>query len=158
ELSPGSAGTPPDRGCGTGPRSAARRSLRVRRAPSPASIDATRAPRHPHFAVARIGDNEPKLTGRQAVQGDHIRCLVADDHEALRDGMRRILSRYEDIEVAGTARDGDEAAALIARRRPNVAVLDARMPGRGGIELCAELSAAGSETAVVIYTGFGEAE
>src|SRR4051812_8270690 len=70
--------------------------------------------------------------------------------------MRRILSRHDDIEFAGAARDGDEAAALIERHRPHVAVLDLRMPGRDGIELCAELQAADSPTAVIIYTGFEE--
>lgn len=81
-----------------------------------------------------------------------VRCLVADDHAAMRDGLSSILAAQEDIEVVGQARDGAEALRLTERRNPDVAVLDVRMPGTDGLEYCRALRESGSRTAVVLYT------
>ncbi|MDH4094980.1 MAG: response regulator transcription factor [Betaproteobacteria bacterium] len=68
-----------------------------------------------------------------------IRVLVVDDHQIVRDGLRRILAAHADLEVAGEAADGDEAVALVRARDYDVAVLDMSMPGLSGIELIKRL-------------------
>lgn len=68
-----------------------------------------------------------------------IRVLVADDHQIVRDGLRRILSAHADLEVAAEAADGDAALALVRERPFDVAVLDMSMPGLSGIDLIRRL-------------------
>jgi DNA-binding NarL/FixJ family response regulator len=58
-----------------------------------------------------------------------VKVLIADDHPLMIAGVRRILERHEDIEIVGEARTGPEVMAMLERRRPNVVLLDLRMPG-----------------------------
>lgn len=64
-----------------------------------------------------------------------IRIVIADDHAVVREGVRRILDREPDLEVAGEAASGDEALALACAGNCDVILLDLSMPGRRGIEL-----------------------
>jgi DNA-binding NarL/FixJ family response regulator len=84
-----------------------------------------------------------------------LRVLVADDQELVRDGFRMIL-RASGIEVAGEARDGREAVALARRTRPDVVLMDIRMPVLDGIEATRALAGAGvaEPIAVLILTTF----
>jgi DNA-binding NarL/FixJ family response regulator len=84
-----------------------------------------------------------------------VRCVVADDHPAIIDAVCRFLEGEEDMEVVGTATDGPRALKLIAECTPDVALVDIRMPGFGGIEIARRL-AAGGGTAVILYTGHAE--
>jgi DNA-binding NarL/FixJ family response regulator len=68
-----------------------------------------------------------------------IRVLLADDHQIVRDGLRRILASQADLEVAGEAADGDEALALVRAHDYDVAVLDLSMPGLSGLDLVKRL-------------------
>jgi two-component system invasion response regulator UvrY len=68
-----------------------------------------------------------------------IRVLIVDDHQIVRDGLRRILSAHAEFEVAGEAADGDAALALVRARNYDVAVLDMSMPGLSGIDLIRRL-------------------
>lgn len=63
-----------------------------------------------------------------------VRVLVADDQDLVRSGFKLILASYEGIEVVGEARNGDEAVDLAARLRPDVVLMDIRMPYLNGIE------------------------
>lgn len=63
-----------------------------------------------------------------------IRVLVADDHAIVREGVRMILARENDIEVVGEAGDGQQALELVGQLRPQVVIMDISMPGMGGIE------------------------
>ncbi|MDG4533925.1 response regulator transcription factor [Streptomyces sp. AV19] len=85
-----------------------------------------------------------------------IRVLVADDEPMIRHGVRAVLSTDPGLEVVAEAADGDEAVELVLRHRPEVAVLDIRMPGTGGIEAAARIRAAAPGTGVVMLTTFGE--
>ena len=64
-----------------------------------------------------------------------IRVLVVDDHQIVRDGLRRILSAHAEFQVAGEAADGDAALALVRAHDYDVALLDMSMPGLSGIDL-----------------------
>lgn len=67
-------------------------------------------------------------------RGRPIRVAIADDQELVRTGFRLILDAEDDIEVVGEANDGNEAIDLVARRRPDVVLMDIRMPGLDGLE------------------------
>lgn len=71
---------------------------------------------------------------QQAGQLQKIRILVADDHAAVRDGMRRLLQKQPDLEVIGLAGDGQEAVEQALRLQPDVIVMDIGMPRLTGIE------------------------
>jgi DNA-binding NarL/FixJ family response regulator len=74
------------------------------------------------------------------VAAAEITCLIVDDHEVVREGLRLSLSRAPHIRVIGEAADGEAAVALAERRRPNVVIMDVRMPGMDGLEATKELS------------------
>src|SRR6266516_6209441 len=63
-----------------------------------------------------------------------ITCLIVDDHEVVREGLRLSLSRASHIRVVGEAADGATAVALAERRKPDVVIMDVRMPGMDGLE------------------------
>jgi DNA-binding NarL/FixJ family response regulator len=63
-----------------------------------------------------------------------IRVLICDDQDIVREGLRLILDTSEDIEVVGTAQDGEEALELILTAKPQVILMDLKMPGMNGIQ------------------------
>lgn len=63
-----------------------------------------------------------------------IRILLVDDHQAVRQGLRKMLEGEGDIEVVAEAASGEEALALAASHSPNIALVDIKMPGMDGIE------------------------
>lgn len=85
-----------------------------------------------------------------------IRVVVADDQEMVRTGFSMILSAQPDIEVVGEAGDGVSALSTIGAERPDVALLDIRMPTLDGIEVCRRVRHADAGTQVVIVTTFGD--
>ena len=85
-----------------------------------------------------------------------ITCLIVDDHEVVREGLRLSLSRAPHIRVVGEASDGESAVALAERRRPDVVIMDVRMPGMDGLQATKILSETLPETAVLIFTAYSE--
>ncbi|MFF5305096.1 response regulator [Streptomyces sp. NPDC013161] len=85
-----------------------------------------------------------------------IRVLVADDQAVVRDGVVLLLTSAADIEVVGQAGDGNEAVRLAVAERPDVALVDLRMPGLDGARVTAEILAAGIGTRVLILTTFAD--
>jgi DNA-binding NarL/FixJ family response regulator len=83
-----------------------------------------------------------------------IRVLLADDQELVRSGFRLILELAEGIEVVGEAADGQQAVRLAGELRPDVVLMDVRMPGLDGIEATRRLARAGIATKVLVLTTF----
>jgi len=87
-----------------------------------------------------------------------IRVLLADDETMIRAGVRAILGTAEGIEVVAEAQDGREAVDLTLKHRPDVVLLDIRMPRLDGLQAAAELSRVSPGTAVAMLTTFSEDE
>jgi DNA-binding NarL/FixJ family response regulator len=85
---------------------------------------------------------------------DRIRIVIADDEDLVRHGLRVMLEAEPDIEVIGEAVNGRQAVDLVRRRRPDVAVLDIRMPELDGIEATRRIVAEQPETRVLLVTTF----
>jgi len=85
-----------------------------------------------------------------------IRLLVADDHLIIRQGLRLILETGEGFELVGEAADGAEALRLCAEQKPDVVLMDLRMPGMDGLTAIERLRVEQPQVAVVILTTFNE--
>jgi DNA-binding NarL/FixJ family response regulator len=87
-----------------------------------------------------------------------IRVLLADDETMIRAGVRAILSVSDDIEIVAEAADGRAAVELALKHRPDVCLLDIRMPKLDGLQAAEELRRVLPETAVMMLTTFSEDE
>lgn len=86
-----------------------------------------------------------------------IRVVIADDQDLIRDGLAAILDAQEDLEVVGTAGDGAEAIRAVRDLRPDVTLMDVRMPGTDGLEATRQLLADDPPpTRIVVLTTFDE--
>ena len=83
-----------------------------------------------------------------------ISVLLVDDHSLIRMGFRLVLEGETDIEVVGEAADGAAAVAMCSALRPDVVLMDVRMPGHDGIEATRDIVAAGLPCKVLILTTF----
>ena len=83
-----------------------------------------------------------------------IRLLIVDDHEMVREGLKAILVADPDFAIVGEAANADQALELIGSLQPDIALVDIRLPGTNGIELCRQASERYPETAVIILTTF----
>ncbi len=81
-----------------------------------------------------------------------MRILIADDHGIMRAGLRALLSAETDMEIVGEAATGADALDMAEALRPDIAILDLSMPGRGGIEVTRRLSAAYPSLRILILT------
>ncbi|MDQ7028551.1 MAG: response regulator transcription factor [Ardenticatenia bacterium] len=88
----------------------------------------------------------------------HLRILLVDDHEVVRLGLKALLERYPHFEVVAEASTADEAVARVHQYRPDVVVMDIRLPGRSGIEATREIKAAYPDVEVIILTSYAEDE
>lgn len=87
---------------------------------------------------------------------EKIRVLLADDHHMVRAGIRQLLEGAGDIQVVAEAGDGEEAQSLIQKHKPDVAVLDIRMPKASGIEVTRWVRAHLPEVGVLILTAYDD--
>ena len=83
-----------------------------------------------------------------------IRVAVVDDQTLVRAGFRMICEAEDDLNVVGEAADGADAVAMVARARPDVVLMDIRMPVLDGVEACARLAASHPGTRVLMLTTF----
>jgi DNA-binding NarL/FixJ family response regulator len=82
--------------------------------------------------------------------------VLADDQRVVREGLASLLALLPGIEVLGTASDGEEAVALVERLRPDVVLMDLRMPRCDGVEATRRLREQGSPTHVVVLTTYAD--
>jgi DNA-binding NarL/FixJ family response regulator len=85
-----------------------------------------------------------------------IRVIVADDHHLVREGIRALLEKADDIEVVGEAADGQEAVDLVQRANPDVLVMDIAMPRLNGIQAIERLRTLGTSARTVILSMYSD--
>ncbi|MFD7169465.1 response regulator [Streptomyces violascens] len=83
-----------------------------------------------------------------------IRILLADDHPVVREGLRGMLAAEPDLEVVADAANGPQAEALCAELRPDIVLMDLRMPGGDGVESIERLTASGLPCRVIVLTTY----
>ena len=87
-----------------------------------------------------------------------IKVVIADDHALFRDGLRKILSMERDILVVGEAGNGDEVAKIVERTKPDVLLLDLKMPKGDVVQNRLDVIARSPATRVIILTAFSDEE
>jgi DNA-binding NarL/FixJ family response regulator len=85
-----------------------------------------------------------------------LRILLVDDHEVVRLGLKALLSRHPRFEIVGEAGNADEAVARARVHKPDVVVMDIRLPGKSGIDATREIVGILPETKVIILTSFAD--
>jgi DNA-binding NarL/FixJ family response regulator len=85
-----------------------------------------------------------------------LRILLVDDHEVVRLGLKALLSRHPRFEIVGEASTADEALNKARVQKPDVVVMDVRLPGKSGIDATREIVAALPDTRVIILTSFAD--
>jgi DNA-binding NarL/FixJ family response regulator len=93
------------------------------------------------------------ITGQSETQ---LRVLIVDDHEVQRVGTRQVLETTDDIVVVGEAAGGNAAVALTGEMRPDIALIDIRLPDRDGIDVARELAVHHRSTRVVILSAYDD--
>jgi DNA-binding NarL/FixJ family response regulator len=86
--------------------------------------------------------------------GGSIRLLIVDDHPVVRDGLTGMFTSAPDVEVVGQAGDGGEAVRLAVALRPDVILMDLRMPGMDGVAAITELARRGHAARVLVLTTY----
>jgi DNA-binding NarL/FixJ family response regulator len=100
----------------------------------------------------------PRPAPAAAGRDPKVRVFLLDDHEIVRRGVRELLEAEPDIEVVGEAGTAQAALARVPALRPDVAVLDVRLPDGDGVTVCRALRSRAPETACLMLTSFGDDE
>lgn len=87
---------------------------------------------------------------------DIIHVLLADDHDVVREGLKTVLRNQSDFSVVAEARDGEEAVREARRVKPDLVVMDVRMPKQNGIEACREIREDLPGTNILMLTSYGD--
>jgi DNA-binding NarL/FixJ family response regulator len=88
--------------------------------------------------------------------GERTTVLIADDQRVVREGLAMVLGLMPDVEILGSARDGEEAIALVEALRPDIVLMDLRMPRCDGVEATRRLTESGTPTKVVVLTTYAD--
>ncbi len=96
------------------------------------------------------------MTSPNREAGETIRVFLLDDHEVVRRGVAALLSAEDDIEIVGEAGTADHALARIPAARPDVAVLDVRLPDGDGVSVCREIRSQLPDLACLMLTSFDD--
>ena len=87
-----------------------------------------------------------------------LRIIIVDDHEVVRLGLRTLLERHPEFSVVGEAATAREAVQQTLHLKPDIVVMDIRLPGRSGIEACREIAEQAPDTKVIMLTSYAEDE
>ena len=91
-------------------------------------------------------------------EGTAIRVMLCDDHEIVREGLRTLIGRTAGMSVVGEASTMREAIETAAKARPDVVIMDVRLPDGSGVEACREIREDRPETGVIMLTSYSDDE
>jgi len=89
---------------------------------------------------------------------EKITVFLAEDHAVVREGLRELISREEDMDVVGEAGDGEETVRLVKELKPEVVLMDIAMPGLNGIEATGQIKEALPRTCILVLTAYDNPE
>jgi two-component system, NarL family, response regulator DevR len=89
-------------------------------------------------------------------EGQPTRIMIVDDHEVVREGLRTLLAKQKGMTVVGEAASVKEATELAARARPDVVIMDVRLPDGSGIEACRTIRETRPQTGVIMLTSYAD--
>ncbi|GAB4251938.1 MAG: two-component system response regulator MnoR [Thermoleophilia bacterium] len=98
------------------------------------------------------------MSSRSDAGGNPIRLLLVDDHQIVTEGLKYTLELEPDLEVVGQAETGDQALKLVQQLRPDLVLLDLKLRGETGADVCRRIRQADPDAAVVILTTYMEEE
>ena len=90
--------------------------------------------------------------------GEALKILLVDDHEIVRQGVRSLLEAQEDLVVVAEASGGQQAVEIVRTYKPDVVVMDVRMPDGGGVEACRAIKDEAPDIQVIMLTSFSDDE
>jgi DNA-binding NarL/FixJ family response regulator len=85
-----------------------------------------------------------------------IRCLAVDDHPTVRQGLGLMFGHADDLELVGTAENGEQVLEAVARLRPEIVIMDVRLPGIDGISAIKRIAAAAPDVKTVMFSAYGD--
>ena len=95
----------------------------------------------------------------QESRADHkVRVMLVDDHEVVREGLRTLVTRQASLSFVGEAATVAEAVAVAGRARPDVIIMDVRLPDGSGVEACRDIRAANPDIKVIMLTSYADDE
>ena len=109
-------------------------------------------------SIVREHRAEAATSRPRGARGERIRVLIADDHSLVRHGLAAIINMEEDTAVVGEASDGEEAVALWRELRPDVVLMDLRMPKVEGVEAIKRIRAEDPQAGIIVLTTFDHDE
>jgi len=87
---------------------------------------------------------------------DRTKCLVVDDHSVVRQGLALLFGDIDDLELVGTAANGEEALEAVERLKPSIVLMDVRLPGIDGVSAVKRIHEAAPSVQFVIFSAYGD--
>ena len=91
-------------------------------------------------------------------EGDRVRVLVVDDHEVVREGLRTLIAKQAGLSLVGEAASVKDAVETASRAKPDVVIMDVRLPDGSGVEACRTIREARPQTGVIMLTSYADDE